>query len=259
MRTLVIIALLAALCAACADEPAKDATPAGPTWLTDRPENAHPYAAETLARFEMLVEGDDWRDAAWNAQGTLEVTHEKTGLGFIVVPGGKAVDPEHAWPWELEDNSIPAFLICKTECTERAWRKGGGAINPHHDEVRDLPVEYLRWENCQTWCQMLGLRLPTSSEMSYVWRAGPLQHVPFEDDVVVSYVGPVRALGDLKKMVAPHSWGLIEFPGHVEVWARGEPDGRARAAHWLLALSGLDVLTREERWPGFRPAADLPE
>ncbi len=58
MRPLMVLTLAAALCSACADEPASDATPAEPAWLADRPENAMAYADETLARFRGLVEGE---------------------------------------------------------------------------------------------------------------------------------------------------------------------------------------------------------
>ena len=58
-----------------------------PTWLTKRPENAHAYADETLARFRELVDSQVWREPTgtlvldcwleptWNVQGMLEVVH----------------------------------------------------------------------------------------------------------------------------------------------------------------------------------------
>ncbi len=101
LRSLTVLALLAmtaVLFVACSDEPVPDSTPAepaqrdttqpGPTWLTSRPDNAYAYAAETLVRFRKLVDGDTWRDAAWNAQGTLEAHHRKTGLTFVLIPAG---------------------------------------------------------------------------------------------------------------------------------------------------------------------------
>ncbi len=89
MRTLLLLALAVGIGGACSDEPApKDAQPAGPTWLTARPENAMAYADGTLARFRRLVEGEGWRGAVWNVQGTLEAVHEKTGLVFVLVPAG---------------------------------------------------------------------------------------------------------------------------------------------------------------------------
>jgi hypothetical protein len=76
-----------------------------PSWLSERPESAYPYAEETLARFRRLVDGEGWRDPAWNAHGTLEVVHEKTGLGFVLVspppialPQGVDHPPEESAP-----------------------------------------------------------------------------------------------------------------------------------------------------------------
>ena len=127
MRPLLLLALAVLVVAACSDEPvpedvvksvppdpepeahapeapsSKDAPQGKPTWLTQRPENAHAYADATLASFRKLVEGDGWREPAWNVQGTLEATHEKTGLAFVLVPG--AIDMHfqglyHEWSWD---------------------------------------------------------------------------------------------------------------------------------------------------------------
>jgi hypothetical protein len=90
MRTLMILALLAALCAACADDHVpSDATPAEPTWLTGRPENAHPYADETLVRFRKLVAGAGWRDVGWTTWGVLKAVEERTGVLHVLAPPNK--------------------------------------------------------------------------------------------------------------------------------------------------------------------------
>jgi hypothetical protein len=70
MRVLLPLTLLAELCA-CADEPTKDATPTEPAWLAERPENAHAYAEDTLARFRKLVEGRSWRERVDSSRLTL--------------------------------------------------------------------------------------------------------------------------------------------------------------------------------------------
>jgi formylglycine-generating enzyme required for sulfatase activity len=174
MRTLVIISLLAALCAACADEPAQDATPAEPTWLNDCPENTHPYANATLTRFRKLVEGVGWGDAAWNAQGTLETVHEKTGLTFVLIPAGEFMmgsedGNENERPVHMVQ--VPAFMLCKTECTQRAWVRGGGT---NWSEFRgdSRPVERIGWDDCHAWREIVRLRLPSESEWEYACRAG---------------------------------------------------------------------------------------
>ena len=72
MRTLLLLFVAVAIGTACSDDSEPEtASPAGPAWLAQPPENAYPYADETLARFRKLVEGDGWRDPAWNVCGRV--------------------------------------------------------------------------------------------------------------------------------------------------------------------------------------------
>jgi formylglycine-generating enzyme required for sulfatase activity len=236
MRPLILLALAVALCAACADEPAPDATPAEPTWLTQRPENAHPYADETLARFRKRVEGEGWRAAAWNVQGTLEAVHEKTGLAFVLIPAGSFL---MGWPvsetghWDDETQhkvTVPAFLLCKTEYTQAAWVRGGGSNNSRFDG-EGLPVEMVSWENCREWCDVLGLRLPSESEWEYACRAGT--ETPFSTGETLTtdqanYDGDYPYAGGRKGeyrertvkagSLSANPWGLHEMHGTVWEW-----------------------------------------
>ena len=58
----------------------KKAEPAGP----------YAYAAGDLEGFEKVLAGGGWKvtDPPRNAQGMLTAVHERTGLTFVLVPGG---------------------------------------------------------------------------------------------------------------------------------------------------------------------------
>jgi formylglycine-generating enzyme required for sulfatase activity len=284
MRTLQLFALLAALCAACADEPAQDdATPAGPAWLTARPENAHPYADETLARFGKLVESDDWRDVAWNAQGTLEAVHAKTGLVFVLVPRGEymmgsANGEEREKP--VHEVAVPAFLLCRTECTQGAWDRIGGVDHRGFEGAR-LPIEMVIWSNARKWCEKSGLRLPSESEWEYACRAGSTGRWCSGDDETLLaehawyYVNSAskpplpNASWDWDKALAQwgcrthivgkkraNAWGLHDMHGNVAEWCE-DTGGRSYAP---VPRDGTPV-TVKGYWRVFRggSAADEPK
>jgi formylglycine-generating enzyme required for sulfatase activity len=236
MRMLVLLALAVALCASCADEPAPDTTPAGPAWLTHRPKNAHPYADETLARFGKLVESDGWRDAAWNAQGTLEVQHERTGLVFVLVPDGKfrmgsddrAQAEKYASGLEQEkpvhEVAVHAFLLSRTECQKSAWEKVGTS-EPLFTATDDpMPaVDGLFRDECQEWCRRAGLRLPTEKEWEYACRAGSTGRWCFGDDESLLrdyawYRDNLDAEAMFVGLKRPNAWGFFDMHGNAGEW-----------------------------------------
>jgi formylglycine-generating enzyme required for sulfatase activity len=259
MRTLMLLALAVALCGACADEPAPDdATPTEPVWLTDRPENAHPYTDDTLARFGKFVEGDVWGDVTWNEQGTLEVVHELSGLSFVLVPAGTFMmgsedGEEDEKP--VHRVSIPAFLLCRTECTAKAWGRvegdddanawAWGRVEGEDDKRRRgerLPVGGETWFRVKRWCQNVGLRLPSEAEWEYACRAGTTTRYSAGDgeadlDRVGWYIrnseGRAHSVGEKPA----NAFGLHDMHGNVWEWCEdtwvksyeGAPaDGSAR-------------------------------
>jgi formylglycine-generating enzyme required for sulfatase activity len=287
MRTLLLLALAALLCAACADEPAQDATSAEPTWRTQRPENAYPYTDETLQRFEKLLDRDGWRDwcnpawtdkermkaildrcmesgplegglpghdFTWNAQGMLEAVHEKTGLVFVLIPAGEFLMGSPATELDRSDSetqhhvTIPALLLCTTECTQAAWDRTGGeddrwsgglddippSIEGEDDQVGkgpEFPVDDVMWTEADSWCRKLGLRLPSEAEWEYGCRAGTT--TPFSTGGTLTteqanyngdypYAGSPK--GDFRRRAVragslpANPWGLHEMHGNVSEW-----------------------------------------
>jgi len=273
MRTILLLSVAVAIGIACSE------------WRAQPPENAYPYADETLARFRKLVEGDGWRDPAWNAQGALEATHEKTGLVFVLIPGTGPGGFMMGSPDEeggRNDNemqhrvTVGAFLLCNTECTQAAWDVVGGEDKRRLPAGANLPIEGVSWNEVSAWCGKAGLRLPSETEWEYACRAGTTTSYwsgDAEEDLarlfgLASSYGGAHGVG--KKRANP--FGLYDMHGNAWEWCAdkyrhshdGAPeDGTARVQEgavrrvyrggsWRLYTQGARSAYRTRTRPDFR-------
>ena len=243
------------------------------------------YQHDTLLRFRKLLESPEWTlvGPPRNSQGMLVAVHEKTGLRFVLIPAGSFLDESNENDQEEKSAqrvTVPAFLLCRTECPQLEWERGGG-MNWSVAKGADRPVECVSWNDVTAWCRDAGLRLPREAEWEHACRAGSTTGLcPGYDEFPVSV-----------EETRPNNWGLRGMCGSLgefcqDLWRKGlwhsplkgelkEGSGwttwgtlrrvcRTRCSCGPTGISRL--ISRLTLHPGyvftfvgFRPAADLPE
>jgi hypothetical protein len=136
----------------------------------------YPYAQATIYNLARLTEGEKaWVEPGdpWNDQGLLEREHEPTGLRFVLIPGGvfRMGSDVASEEQPVHEVRLKPFLLCRTECTERAWiRLGGSRIK--RKRGANHPVCGRSFHDLICWFQKADLRLPSEAEWEYACRAG---------------------------------------------------------------------------------------
>ena len=135
---------------------------------------------------------EDFQSLGKNAQGYGEYRHRQTGIVFVLLPGGtflmgraeskqeearllstwrKYKKPNEAdWYEEALTSeqpphsvSLSPFLIAKHEVSQREWKEVMGTRRSKLQGA-NLPVEQVSWDDCQRFCGLTGLSLPTEAQ-----------------------------------------------------------------------------------------------
>jgi formylglycine-generating enzyme required for sulfatase activity len=155
--------------------------------------------------------------------------HEKTGLDFVLVPGGTFVmgSPEtekERFDWETQHTVTltKPLLICRTQCTQAAWRRLM-ATDPSHFKGDDLPVDSVSWHDASAFCAKVGLDLPTEAQWEWACRAGTTTAYSFGEDekLLDEYAWNMWNSDDSTHAVGtkhPNAFGLFDVHGNVLEW-----------------------------------------
>ncbi len=113
-----------------------------------------------------------------NEKGLSEYRHTKTGIVFVLLPGGSCLigSPDDEKDRDEDERQHPVtldpFLIGKYEVSQREWEAVMGNNPSNLEKAPDLPVHRVSSRDCRAFCAQTGLVLPTGAQWEYACRGG---------------------------------------------------------------------------------------
>lgn len=150
----------------------------------------------------------------------------KDGLTYSWIPPGVTIEPCFGNKTDciFADGHFrrlieKGYWITTTEVTQAAYQRAIGK-NPSKRKGPRLPVESLGWLEATTYCALVGLRLPTSTEWEHAARAGVSGEVYGNPEHIGWHA---RNSGNKTHEVGtkiPNDWGLYDMLGNVWEWTK---------------------------------------
>lgn len=149
----------------------------------------------------------------------------KDGLIYVWIPPGEfrmgcSPGDDECYGDERQARSVTiprGFWMGQTEVTQEAFQRTTGK-NPSHFKGEKLPVDKVTWSDAKTYCDAVGLRLPTTAEWEYAARAGSTASRYGEVGRIGWYDGNSRGKTHEVATREANEWGLHDLFGNVFEW-----------------------------------------
>jgi formylglycine-generating enzyme required for sulfatase activity len=150
------------------------------------------------------------------------------GLTYIWIPPGTFQMGCSPGDTECDRDEKPAhqvtisraFRIGQTPVTQEAYRRVTGK-SPGYFKGARFPVESINWDEAQTYCQAIGMRLPTETEWEYAARAGSKAARYGDVDQIAWYAVTSENKTHEVMLKQPNAWKLYDMLGNVWEWTAG--------------------------------------
>ena len=162
------------------------------------------------------------------------------GMEFVLLPAGSfLMGTDHCDDTRLcPENERPRhkvtfrepFYMGRTEVTQAQWIHMFGE-NPSESKGDSLPVENVSWDDANSFCKMIGARLPTEAEWEYAARSGSTSRYHCGGDDYGSCLKETAWYSDNSKgrthppgKKRANKWGLFDMIGNVYEWCSDKYD-----------------------------------
>ena len=202
------------------------------SWTDSHPLNGNNYY-KVNAQYKNIVSDFSNAGRSWDSYITVN------GVSFVMVKvSGGTFQMGATSSGDLLDRDKPVhqvtlsdYYIGETEVTQELWQAVMGSNPSKFTGSGQLPVEYVSWDDCQTFITKLNeltgmqFRLPTEAEWEFAARGGnSSQHYKYSgsnniDDVAWYSNNSNRNTHEVGTK-APNELGLYDMSGNVREWCQ---------------------------------------